>query len=159
VSPNTVSVNDNLVLEGSNFSQVTLVRVGGVEASFFINSDGRITIRVPANAPEGLLDLEFVGPFGSLTLKDAVLVKQTVVAPVVVDRRVTIGTFLGRAAVYTKNHEGRRLSIRVGKKWFVIDPLKTNYTIHLTRVGKGKTITVMAYLDRKIVRVQQIKIR
>jgi hypothetical protein len=145
------------VLEGSNLSQVTLVRVGGVEASFFINSAGRITIRVPVDAPAGLLDIELVGSFGTVTFQGAV----TLVRPseVATDRRVTVGTFLGKAAVYTKNHEGKRLSIRIGKKWQVFDPLKKNYTFNYTKVGKGKTITVMVYIDRKLVKVQQIKIR
>jgi hypothetical protein len=76
-----------------------------------------------------------------------------------VDERVTIGTFLGYAAVYTKNHEAKRLSMRIGSKWRVIDPLEANYTYNFTKVGAGKTVTVMVYLDRELVQVKQIQIR
>jgi hypothetical protein len=49
--------------------------------------------------------------------------------------------------------------MRIGSKWRVIDPLRANYTYNFTKVGVGRTVTVMVYLDRKLVKVQQIKIQ
>jgi len=76
-----------------------------------------------------------------------------------VDTKVTIGTFLGYVAVYTKNHEGKRLSMKIGNKWRVIDSLGANYTYNLTKVGIGRTVSVEVYIDRVLVQVKQIRIQ
>jgi hypothetical protein len=151
-----VSVNDLVRLVGANMRLVDKVMVGDVEASFFVNSDGLITIRVPVGVPAGKVVVTLTGAYGSVFFTDLFEIKTSLQS---VDERVTIGTFLGYAAVYTKNHEGKRLSMRIGSKWRVIDPLSANYTYNFTKVGKGKTVTVMVYLDRKLVKVQQIKIQ
>jgi hypothetical protein len=151
-----VSVNDLVRLVGTNMRLVDKVLVGDVEASFFVNSDGLITIRVPVGVPAGKVIVTLTGAYGSVFFTDLFEVKTSLQS---VDQRVTIGTFLGFAAVYTKNHEGKRLSMRIGSKWRVIDPLGANYTYNFTKVGVGRTVTVMVYLDRKLVKVQQIKIQ
>jgi hypothetical protein len=151
-----VSVNDLVRLVGTNMRLVNKVLVGDVEASFFVNSDGLITIRVPVGVPAGKVVITLIGVYGSVFFTDLFEIKTSLQS---VDQRATIGTFLGFAAVYTKNHEGKRLSMRIGSKWRVIDPLSANYTYNFTKVGVGRTVTVMVYLDRKLVKVQQIKIQ
>jgi hypothetical protein len=49
--------------------------------------------------------------------------------------------------------------MKVGSKWRVIPSLASNYTHNLTKVGKDKTVTVMVYLDRELVSVQQVKVK
>ena len=63
------------------------------------------------------------------------------------------------SAVHTKNYEGKRLSMKIGNKWRVVESLGANYTYNLTKVGAGKTVTVMVYIDRQLVQVKQIKVQ
>ena len=132
------------------------VLIGGVAASFFVNSDSLITVRIPALATAGKVVVTLNGAYGSVFFADLV---EITTSQQQADEKVTIGTFLGYAAVYTKNHEGKRLSMKIGDKWRVIESLDANYTYNLTKVGAGKTVTVMVYLDRQLVQVEQILIR
>jgi hypothetical protein len=66
---------------------------------------------------------------------------------------------LGKVAIYTLNHQGKRLSIRIGNKWQVIDPLQSKYTELLSKAARGKTVLVRIYLDRKLVMTKQQKVR
>jgi len=49
--------------------------------------------------------------------------------------------------------------MKIGNKWRVIESLGANYTYNLTKVGTGKTLTVMVYLDRQLIQVEQIRVR
>lgn len=151
-----VSENDLVRLTGTNMRLVQKVLVADVEASFFINSDSLITIRVPMGVSAGKVVVTLSGAFGSVFFADLVEVRTLQQS---IDSKVTIGTFLGFAAVYTKNHEGKRLSMKIGNKWRVIQSLGSDYTYNLTKVGAGKTITVEVYLDRQLVQVKQIKVQ
>ncbi len=151
-----VKTNEVVRLVGTNFNLVEKVLIGDVEASFFVNSAELITIRIPMDVAAGNPTITLQGAFGSRIFTGLIEVSVTQVS---IDTKVTIGTFLGFAAVYTKNHEGKRLSMKIGNKWRVIDPLTANYTYNFTKVGVGRTVTVMVYLDRELVQVKQIKIQ
>ena len=152
----TVQTNELIRLVGTNLNLVEKVLIGNIEASFFVNSAQLITIRIPVEIAAGNPTITLQGSFGSRIFSGLIQVSVTQVA---VDTKVTIGTFLGYAAVYTKNHEGKRLSMKIGNKWRVIDPLAANYTYNYTKVGVGKTVTVEVYIDRVLVQVKQIKIQ
>jgi hypothetical protein len=151
-----VSQNDLIRFVGTNMRLVDEVLVGGVAASFFVNSDTLITVRIPTLATAGKVVVTLKGAYGSVFFADLV---EITTSQQQIDERVTIGTFLGYAAVYTKNHEGKRLSMKIGNKWRVIESLGANYTYNLTKVGTGKTLTVMVYLDRQLIQVEQIRVR
>lgn len=151
-----VSNNDLVRLVGKNLMNIRVVWVDGVEATFFLNSDNLVTVRIPMRASAGQVDITFHGAFGSQSHSGLIEVKTSLQS---IGKKETIGTFLGFAAVYTKNHEGKRLSMKIGTKWRVIESLQANYTYNFTKVGVGRTVTVMVYLDRKLVKVQQIKIQ
>ena len=152
----TVKTNEVVRLVGTNFNLIEKVLIGDVEASFFVNSSQLITIRVPIDVAPGNPAITLQGAFGTAIFTGLIQVSVTQVS---VDTKVTIGTFLGYAAVYTKNHEGKRLSMKIGNKWRVIDPLDANYTYSYTKVGVGRTVTVEVYIDRVLVQVKQIKIQ
>lgn len=100
--------------------------------------------------------VRFEGTFGALTFQSLF---EVVADLVEADSKVTVGTFLGYAAVYTKNYEGSRLSMKIGNKWRVVPELGGSYSRNLTKVGAGKVVTVMVYIDRKLVKVEQIQVR
>jgi hypothetical protein len=76
------------------------------------------------------------------------------------DQKITVGTFKGYVAIYTKGYMGRTLSAKVAGKWLVVDPIaayKSNdYSRTVRLTGAGYTITVDLYIDSKFVRSEVV---
>jgi len=72
-----------------------------------------------------------------------------------VEQKVSIGVFDGYVAIYTKGYEGKRLSIKIGGSWAVIDSIETSpgkpYSLTKRKVGPNQRIAVEVYIDRKLV--------
>jgi hypothetical protein len=73
--------------------------------------------------------------------------------PITVEGKVTVGTFKGYIAIYTKDLEGQRLSAKVAGKWLVQDPIDTFKDFGYSRVvrftGAGYNILVDVYINRQ----------
>ena len=67
------------------------------------------------------------------------------------EQKVTIGTFNGYIAIYTKGYEGRRLTAKVAGKWLKVDPITLapgkTYSLTKRNTGAGYTIKVEVYID------------
>ena len=67
------------------------------------------------------------------------------------EQKVTIGTFNGYIAIYTKGYEGRRLTAKVAGKWLKVDPITVasgkTYSLTKRNTGAGYTIKVEVYID------------
>ena len=76
------------------------------------------------------------------------------------DQKITIGTFKGYVAIYTKGYMGQKLSAKVAGKWLVVDPIaafKSNdYSRTVRLTGAGYTITVDLYIDGAFVRSEVV---
>lgn len=143
---------------GTGLSKVQRVTIGGIETGFILSNAGTLQIRIPEGLALGRVAVTFYGDFGVAIFSDLLeIVKtETVVQP---KSKVSIGSYLGKVAIYTLNHQGKRLSIRIGNKWQVIDPLTSNFTETLTASVRGGTVTVKVYLDRKLVETRQTRVR
>lgn len=77
-----------------------------------------------------------------------------------VDQKITVGTFKGYVAIYTKGYMGQKLSAKVAGKWLVVDPIaayKSNdYSRTVRLTGAGYTITVDLYIDGAFVRSEVV---
>jgi len=73
---------------------------------------------------------------------------------------ITVGTFKGYVAIYTKGYMGQKLSAKVAGKWLVVDPIaafKSNdYSRTVRLTGAGYTITVDLYIDGAFVRSEVV---
>ena len=73
--------------------------------------------------------------------------------PIIVKGKITVGTFKGFIAIYSKDLEGQRLSAKVAGKWLVQDPIDTFKDFGYGRVvrftGAGYDILVDVYLNRE----------
>ena len=73
---------------------------------------------------------------------------------------ITVGTFKGYVAIYTKGYMGQKLSGMVAGKWLVVDPIaafKSNdYSRTVRLTGAGYTITVDLYIDGVFVRSEVV---
>jgi hypothetical protein len=153
---NQVKINGSVQLLGSKLNQVEEVHVDGVPASFFVNSQDSITIRIPVGVKPGDPAVKLFGDFGSIIFTSLFEVVATELPN---NSKVTIGSFNGYVAIYTKSHQGKQLSFKIGNSWKVIKTLPANYTYNLKKIGSGKTTTVQVYIDRALVQVLQIKVK
>jgi len=73
---------------------------------------------------------------------------------------ITVGTFKGYVAIYTRGYMGQKLSAKVAGKWLVVDPIaafKSNdYSRTVRLTGAGYTITVDLYIDGAFVRSEVV---
>ncbi len=153
---NQVKINGSVQLLGSKLNQVEEVQIDGVPASFFVNSEDSITIRIPIGVKPGDPAVKLFGDFGSIIFTSLFEVVATELPN---NSKVTIGTFNGYVAIYTKAHQGKQLSFKVGSSWKVIKTLPSNYTYNLKKIGSGKTTTVQVYIDSALVQVLQLRVR
>jgi len=76
------------------------------------------------------------------------------------DQKITVGTFKGYVAIYTKGYMGQKLSAKVAGKWLVVDPIaayKSNdYSRTVRLTGAGYTIAVDLYIDGAFVRSEVV---
>jgi len=76
------------------------------------------------------------------------------------DQKITVGTFKGYVAIYTKGYMGQKLSAKVAGRWLVVDPIaayKSNdYSRTVRLTGAGYTITVDLYIDGVFVRSEVV---
>jgi len=76
------------------------------------------------------------------------------------DQKITVGTFKGYIAIYTKGYMGQKLSARVAGKWLVQDPIVAwngkDYSRAVRLTGAGYTITVGLYIDGVFLRAETL---
>jgi hypothetical protein len=66
------------------------------------------------------------------------------------DTKVTVGTYKGYVAVFTKGYAGQKLSVRLASKWHVRNPivdLKAGYSLLTVNTGAGYVANVIVYID------------
>jgi len=143
-----------LRLSGSWLSEVRRVLVDGVPTSFFLNSESLITARIPVEAKPGDVTITLQGAFGSLELANHLFVPG---ADAPTHPNIEVASNPGELSITAKDLEGKRLSIRVGSRWQVIERIPNNLTTLRFTVEPSKTITVMVFLDRKLSQISQIQ--
>lgn len=156
----SVAAGDWVMITGSGFDQVTDVFVDSTKTEHLMQSTTRLSILIPKGANPGDAVLRLDGDYGSISKQYLFEVLATSESQAFdTETKVTIGTFQGYAAVYTKNFKGYSLKISIADKERLIAELDSNYTQNLTKIGAGRTVTVMVYLGNKLVKVQEITIQ
>jgi hypothetical protein len=83
--------------------------------------------------------------------------------PITVTGKVTVGTFKGFLAIFTKDLSGQKLSARVAGKWLVQDPITNyksfDYSRFVRFTGAGYDIFVDLYLNGSFLRRELITTR
>lgn len=156
LSPGLVEAKDWIQLSGAGLSRVTEVFVDSNAAEFELSSDSEISIRIPEGVSPGDAVLRISGDFGLLSYQNLFEVLPSAKA---VEPKITIGTFQGFAAVYTKNFKGKELRIVIGDRTRVIPSLGANYTQNLTKVGVGKTVSISVFVDGILSKSNQLEIQ
>lgn len=151
-----VRANDWIVLRGLGFGSVSEVLVDSLRTDHYLQSATKLSILIPAGVKPGDAVITLIGEFGTVQMHNLF---EVLAGTQPNQSKITIGTFQGYAAVYTKNLRGQALTILVAERQRNIQELRANFTQNLTFVGVGKIVTVRVYLDRKLMRVKQLLIR
>lgn len=154
--PREVRPEGTVTLTGDRLLLVQKVLVDGVETSFVANSDGLLTIKIPKGLKPGDVSITLVGSFGTFILSNFITIAPIDIS---ISSKVTIGTFNGFVAVYTKNLEGKRLSIKFGNRWRVVPNIPTNYTKNLLKQSRGKLVETKVFIDRQLVKIRALRVR
>jgi len=77
------------------------------------------------------------------------------------DKKITVGTFKGYIAIYTKGYDGSKLSAKVAGKWLVVPSLDeswkgNDYSRTVRFTGAGYEINVHLYIDGEFVRTDVV---
>ena len=159
-SSSVVAAGEWVEITGTGFDEVAAAYVDSTKTEHLVLSSSRLSILIPEGANPGDAVLRLEGDYGSISRQYLFEVLATSADAEADDEaKVTIVTFQGYAAVYTKNFKGYSLKISIADKERLIEELDANYTQNLTKVGVGRTVTVMVYLGSKLVKIQEITIQ
>ncbi|MCF8529345.1 MAG: InlB B-repeat-containing protein [Aquiluna sp.] len=122
------------------------------------NSSGSFetNLALPASILQGIHTLQVIS-------FDSIGRKITFNIPISVVGKVSVGTFKGYIAIFTKDLVGQKLSAKVAGKWLVQNPI-TNYRTHgysraVRKTGAGYKIDVQLYLNGAFLRTEVITTR
>lgn len=151
-----VKANDLVGLNGQLLDQVQAVLIDNQAAEFSVVDSGLLNVRVPRSVMPGDVVVTLAGEFGERSFQNLFEVSPTDLAST---SRITIGTFQGFAAVYTKNFKGRVLTIEVDDRTRTLPPIADHFSQNLTQVGAGRVVQVRVFLDYELVKVQRLRIK
>lgn len=152
----TVRTNDLVEFNGSLLDQVQSVVIDSTSADFFVVDQNQLSVRIPRGVQPGDVLVKLAGEFGERSYQNLFEVVASDEASLA---RVTVGTFQGFAAVYTKNLKGHDLTIKINERERVIPQLAADFTRNLTLVGAGRLVTVQVFLNSELVKVQRLRIQ
>jgi hypothetical protein len=151
-----VGRGQTISIEGRNLSGLAKVYLGDQLVQFSVLSDSRASITIPRSAIPGDASITLEGEFGKVELTNFVTISAVDFA---LSSKVTIGSFNGYVAIYTKNLEGRLLSMKVGSRWRVVSEIPSGYTLNLVKIGRGKNLETKVYIDRQLVKIRNLIVR
>ncbi len=151
-----VNRGDYVQINGKDLDLVRRVLVDGLATKYLLARDSSIRVKIPNSAQPGDASITLLGDFETILLSNFVSIAPIDLA---LSSKVTVGTFGGYVAIYTKNLRGKRLSIQVGDRWRVLDALASNYTQNLVKVGIGKSAQTKVLVDRQLVKVRKLTVR
>jgi uncharacterized repeat protein (TIGR02543 family) len=167
------SLTDKLSLVIQFGSEVAFLGTGlgsNAKVSVFMSSEA-----VPVGEVETLADGSFASSMqlpvsllpGNHTLllvtTDAAGHKITLNLPITVMGKITVGTFRGFIAIFSKDLMGQRLSANVAGRWLVRDPIlgfkAAGYSRQVRFTGAGRKIFVDLYLNGIFIKRQSLTTR
>jgi len=141
---------------GWDFKKVEQVLIDDLPTTFQASSNILIAIRIPLGTNPGDVTITLVSNQGQTKSSFQI---EIVSLETEKDTKVTIGSFLGYVAVYTKNLSGEKLSIQVGNKFREVSVLNNNFTANLTKVGGNRLVEVKVFVAGQLVESAMVLVR
>ena len=153
---------------GSATIQVTYagagIALGAMPTETDLDGSFKVTVLAgSADSGAAAMTVTYLKSGSSTAAADRITAVQNITvgaAAATADQKITVGTFKGYVAIYTKGYMGQKLSAKVAGKWLVVDPIaayKSNdYSRTVRLTGAGYTITVDLYIDGAFVRSEVV---
>ncbi len=150
------SADSVIRVAGWDFKKVEQVLIDDLPTTFLASSNTLIAIRIPLGTNPGDVTITMVSNNGQTKSQFQI---EIVSLETQKDTKVTIGSFLGYVAVYTKNLSGQKLSIQVGNKVRDVSVLSNDYTANLTKVGSNRLVEVKVFVAGQLVESAMVLVR
>ncbi len=150
------SADSVIRVAGWDFKKVEQVLIDDLPTTFQASSNTLIAIRIPLGTKPGDVTITMVSNNGQTKSQFQI---EIVSLETQKDTKVTIGSFLGYVAVYTKNLSGQKLSIQVGNKVRDVSVLSNDYTANLTKVGSNRLVEVKVFVAGQLVESAMVLVR
>jgi hypothetical protein len=151
------AIADSVIrVAGWDFKMVEQVLIDELPTTFQASSNTLIAIRIPLGTNPGDVTVTLVFDQGRSKSQFQI---EIVSLETQKDTKVTIGSFLGYVAVYTKNLSGQKLSIHVGSKRRTVAVLTNDFTANLTKVGSNRLVEVRVFVAGQIVESTMVLVR
>jgi hypothetical protein len=150
------SADSVIKVAGWDFKQVEQVFIDDLPTTFQTLSNSLIAIRIPLGTNPGDVTITLVSNSGNTKSSFKI---EIVSLESEKDTKVTIGSFLGYVAVYTKNLSGQKLFIQVGNKFREVSVLTNNFTANLTKVGSNRLVEVKVFVAGQLVESAMVLVR
>jgi hypothetical protein len=150
------SADSVIRVAGWDFKKVEQVLIDDLPTTFLASSNTLISIRIPLGTNPGDVTITLVSNSGNAKSSFQI---EIVSLETENDTKVTIGSFLGYVAVYTKNLSGEKLSIQVGNKIRDVSVLSNDYTANLTKVGSNRLVEVKVFVAGQLVESAMVLVR
>ena len=150
------SADSVIRVAGWDFKQVEQVLIDYRPTTFQASSNSLIAIRIPLGTNPGDVTITLVSDSGRAKSSFQI---EIVSLETEKDTKVTIGSFLGYVAVYTKNLSGQKLSIQVGNKFREVSVLDNNFTANLTKIGSNRLVEVKVFVAGQLVESAMVLVR
>jgi hypothetical protein len=143
-------------VSGWDFKKVEQVLIDDLPTTFQASSNTLIAIRIPLGTNPGDVIISLISNNGQTVSQFQI---EIVSLETQKDTKVTIGSFLGYVAVYTKNLSGQKLAIQVGNKIRDVSVLSNDYTANLTKVGSNRLVEVKVFVAGQLVESAMVLVR
>ena len=150
------SADSVIRVAGWDFKQVEKVLIDDRPTTFQASSNSLIAIRIPLGTNPGDVTITLVSNQGQTKSSFQI---EIVSLETEKDTKVTIGSFLGYVAVYTKNLSGQKLSIQVGNKFREVSVLDNNFTANLTKIVSNRLVEVKVFVAGQLVESAMVLVR
>ena len=153
---------------GNRLNGVTTAEVAGIQLAIVSATAESLILEIPSSMPPGTYDLKLQSSFGTLSFQNGLTItaafsdgSETTTDVEATGQTLSVGSFMGFVVIYTKGYEGQRLSAKIAGKWLVVPELQetwkgTNLSRTLRKVGSGNVIKVHLYIDRELVRTEEL---
>ena len=162
----TVAAGSEVTFTGRRLQLVSSACAGQLQLQIVQAVSSSLTVFIPTSLSANVYDFTVYSNNGKLTFNQGLTVTSAVSSEVIPEaapqtKKLTVGSFKGFIAIYTKGYEGQKLSAKVAGKWLVVDSLKeswrqNNYSRTVRFTGAGYDIFVHLYVDGEFIKTEML---
>lgn len=167
-SKQSVIAGEQVSFTGRRLHYVSSAYGGTTKLTIVSGVSERLVLDVSSSMAAGSYDLVLFSSHGKLTFQQGLTITAPVAEvtpPAVIEpeavKKLTVGSFKGFIAIYSKGYEGAKLSAKVAGKWQVVDGLDEsfkgkNYSRTVRFTGAGYDILVHLYINGELIKTEEL---